>query len=398
MIKLLTLRCVPWFISKALKDGPTHVYTELMSCFRTFIILLVCLAAGSSGAALRPETVRVALIKGAESIRLDGIGVLLTDGRGAPLRLEMPLEVKRVKDGITVNGKSVPGLIASAPARVTVNGKGYRALLEVTAADKGLLVVNELPLEEYLVGLINCEISSAWPIEAVKAQAVIARSYAVYQTQARRGAPYQLESSVMDQVYEGCDLEDSRAARGVQETAGEVLVYDDKVIQAFYHSNCAGHTESSKNVWGLAIPYLLGVPCRYCDEGNPSRWEQKIPLKKVEAALRGAGFQVSGLRELKIQRRNESGRVAELGVGSASGKATVPGVAFRKALGYGVVKSTNFEIRISGDDCLITGSGNGHGVGLCQWGAKQRAGDGFQYREILSYYYPGVKLAKGYGR
>jgi stage II sporulation protein D len=279
-----------------------------------------------------------------------------------------------------------------------VNGKGYRGLLEVTAADRGLLVVNELPLEEYLVGLINCEISSAWPMEAVKAQAVIARSYAVFQNNARKGALYQLESSVMDQVYEGCDVEDSRAARGVQETAGQVVVYDDKVIQAFYHANCAGHTESSKVVWGLAIPYLRGVSCRYCQEANPIRWEQNLPLRKIETSLRAAGFQVAGLRELKVAGRNESGRVQEVAATASKGRVTVPGVAFRKAIGYGVVKSTNFELRSSGDECQITGTGSGHGVGLCQWGAKERANDGFDYREILSYYYPGVKLAKGYGR
>ena len=366
--------------------------------FRTIITLAICLVAGGSGAAFRPETIRVALIKGAESLRLDGTGVLLTDGRGEPLRLDMPLEVKRVKDGITVNGRSVPGLVASAPVRVAVNGRGYRGLLEITAVDKGLLVINELPLEEYLVGLINCEISSAWPMEAVKSQAVIARSYAMFQKSARRGAPYQLESSVLDQVYQGCDLEDSRAARGVQETAGEVLVFDQKVIQAFYHSNCAGHTESSKNVWGMSIAYLGGVPCQYCLEANLSSWEQNIPLRKVESALQGAGFQVQGVQEMKVQGRNESGRVQEVAVSSAKGKLAVAGVAFRKALGYGVVKSTNFEIRISGENCLISGSGNGHGVGLCQWGSKQRATEGFHYSEILSYYYPGIKLAKGYGR
>lgn len=374
------------------------IHAGSMNCFRMFLILIICLAAAGSSAALRPETIRVALVKGAETVRIDGTGILLTDGKGYPLRLEMPLEVKRTRDGLSVNGRPVAGLVASAPARVTVNGKGYRGLLEVSAADRGLLVVNELPLEEYLIGLINCEISSAWPMEAVKAQAVIARSYAVYQKLARRGAPYQLESSVMDQVYEGCDLEDSRAARGVAETAGEVLTYDGKVIQAFYHSNCAGHTESSERVWGVSIPYLRGVPCQYCQQANPVRWEQTIPLKKVEAALRGAGYAVSGIRDLRVQGRNDSGRVQEVGVVSAKGRVAVPSVAFRKALGYGVVKSTNFELRISGDDCLIAGTGSGHGVGLCQWGAKQRAGDGFNYREILSYYYPGVTLVKGEGR
>ena len=369
-----------------------------MNWLRTFLIFTICLAAAGSSAAPRPETIRVALFKGVETLRIDGTGVLFTDAGGFPLRLDMPLELKRTRDGISVNGRSVSGLIASAPVRVTVNGKGYRGLLEVTAADRGLLVVNELPLEEYLIGLINCEISSAWPMEAVKAQAVIARSYAIYQKQARRGAPYQLESSVMDQVYEGCDVEDSRAARGVQETAGEVLSYEGKVIQAFYHSNCGGHTESAEHVWGQPVAYLRGVPCQYCQQANPLKWEQAIPLKKVEASLRGAGYQVAGIRELKVQGRNESGRVQDVAVLSGKGRVFVPSVAFRKALGYGVVKSTNFELRVSGEDCIVTGTGSGHGVGLCQWGAKQRAGDGFSYREILSYYYPGVTLIKGDGR
>ncbi|HJV66189.1 MAG TPA: SpoIID/LytB domain-containing protein [Geomonas sp.] len=360
--------------------------------------MALCLIAGGSAAALRPETVRVAIVKGADTVRIDGGMALLTDSRGEPLALDMPLEVKRVRDGVQVNGRVLSGLVVSAPVRVAVNGKGYRGVLEVTAGERGLLVVNELPLEEYLVGLINCEISSAWPMEAIKAQAVIARSYAIYQKNARRGAPYQLESSVMDQVYEGCDVEDSRAARGVQETAGEVLTWDSKVIQAFYHSNCAGHTESSKNVWGLSIPYLRGVPCRYCQQANPIRWELKLPLKKVEAALKAGGFRVSGVRALRVLDRNESGRVQEVAVFEGRGRVTVPGTAFRKALGYGQLKSTNFEIKVAGDDCLISGTGSGHGVGLCQWGAKQRAAEGFDYREILTYYYPGVQLAKEYGQ
>jgi stage II sporulation protein D len=368
-----------------------------MTWFRAVLILLICLAAGGSGAALRPETVRVALLRGADSVRIDGAGVLLSDGNGEPLRLDMPLEVRRYRDGLSVNGRSVHSLVASAAARVTVNGKGYRGVLEVSAADKGLLVVNELPLEEYLVGLINCEISSAWPMEAIKAQAVIARSYAMYQKQARRGAPYQLESSVMDQVYGGCDLEDSRAARGVEETAGEVITYGDKVIQAFYHANCAGHTEAAKNVWGQQVSYLRGVPCQYCLEANPIRWELNLPLKKVEAALRGAGFQLWGVRDVRVEQRNESGRVQEIAV-TGSRTVIMSGVTFRKALGYGAVKSTNFDVAVSGDECRISGAGSGHGVGLCQWGAKQRAADGFDYREILSYYYPGVKLAKEYGQ
>jgi stage II sporulation protein D len=375
------------------KGRLTYVDAAKMNRLPILIILLFVLSAVGSAAAPRPETVRVALLKGAESVRVDGSGMLMSDGTVA-LDLETPLEVRRSRDAIFVNGRSLRRLIVSAAQRITVNGKGYRGVIEITPSDKGLLVVNELGLEEYLVGLINCEISSAWPIEAVKAQAVIARSYAMYQKGARKGAPYQLESSVMDQVYDGTDGEDSRAARGVQETAGEVLAYDGKVIQAFYHSNCAGHTEDAENVWGQSVPYLRGVPCDYCRVANPVHWDLTLALKKVEAALKAAGYQTAGLRDVKVAERNASGRVQSLSLLSARGWSSIPGVAFRKALGYGTVKSTNFEVRVEGDDCLISGSGSGHGVGLCQWGAKERAAGGFSYREILSYYYPGARLSK----
>ena len=306
------------------------------------------------------------------------------------------LLVKRWKDGLSVNGKIARTIRATAPVFMQVNGKGYRGTIEIVPFEKGLLVIDELPLEDYLVGLINCEISSQWPIEAIKAQAVIARSYALFQMEARKNAPFHLESSVMDQVYDGCDIEDSRAARGVRETAGEVLTFDDRIIQAFYHSNCGGHTEASENVWGYPLPYLQGVTCKYCLTSGAVKWEQAIPLKKLESQLKSSGYQISRLTDLVPGRRNRSGRLSDLVLVSAKGSQTVPATAFRKAIGYSVIKSTNFDVKISGDDAIFSGVGYGHGVGLCQWGAKQRAEDGFDYREILTYYYPGTILKKVY--
>jgi stage II sporulation protein D len=288
-------------------------------------------------------------------------------------------------------------LTVTAPAYVSMNGKKYRGTVEITPADRGLLVVNELPIEEYLIGLINCEISSQWPMEAVKAQAVIARSYAIYQKEARKNAPYQLESTVLDQVYDGCEIEDSRAARGVSETAGEVLTYDNRVIQAFYHSSCGGHTEASENVWSISLPYLKGVDCVYCMKTPSARWELTLPLKKIESLLRDNGYQASDLRDIRAGRKNGSGRVTDVTLISARGRLVISAVNLRKAIGFSVMKSTNFEVRTNGDNALFTGTGNGHGVGLCQWGAKQRALEGFDYREILDYYYPGTRLKKNYG-
>ncbi|WP_246525775.1 SpoIID/LytB domain-containing protein [Geomobilimonas luticola] len=360
------------------------------------ILFCICFFHGGVGRGepLQTDLIRVALQKGSDAVSLDGTGVLALADDGEPLRLNLPLQVKRVRDGLAVNGRTVRKLVASAPAFLLINGKGYRGTIEITPSDKGLLVVNELPLDEYLVGLINCEISSQWPMEAVKAQAVIARSYAVYQRQARKNAPYHLESSVLDQVYEGCDIEDSRAARGVQETAGEVLSYDGGVIQAFYHSNCGGHTEASENVWGFPLPYLRGVDCAYCETAPSLKWEQTLPLRRIESQLKNSGFQVAGLKDIRLGRRNASGRLVDLTLVTATGRQTIPATRFRMAVGSTIIKSTNFEVRIAGENALFSGAGYGHGVGLCQWGAKQRASDGFDYREILSYYYPGTRLAR----
>ncbi len=355
---------------------------------------LASLPGQAYGARALQENVRVALLKGAESIRIDGDGVLAADEGGEPLRLELPVQARRGRDGVVIGGRTVRKLVLAAPGAVQVNGKRYRGTVEVLPQEKGLLVVDELPIEEYLVGLINCEISSLWPMEAIKAQAVVARTYAVYQKKVRGGALYHLESSVLDQVYDGCDIEDSRAARGVKETAGEILTYAGEPIQAFYHSNCGGRTEVAENVWGVRLPYLRSVECDYCAVNPSARWEQTLTLKKLESLLRGGGVSVPGLRDIREGRRNESGRLADLVLVSARGMVTVPAVTFRKIVGYTVIKSTNFQVKVADDSATFTGRGYGHGVGLCQWGAKQRAADGFSYREILSYYYPGTVLEK----
>ena len=358
-------------------------------------VLIVAALAKVSPAGVKSESVRVALLKGVEEIRVEGDGFLATDENGYPLSFGSSLLIRKQSESTLISGgKTFRRLTISPPATLRINGKNYRGLFEFYPVERGILVVNEIPVEDYLVGLINCEISSLWPIEAVKAQAVIARSYALYQKDARRNALYHLESSVMDQVYDGIDIEDSRAFRAVSETAGEVLVYGGSIIQAFYHSNCGGHTESAENVWGADIPYLQGVECRYCLHTPSSRWEIVLPLKKIEALLKNAGFQASGLKGVRISRINRSGRVMEMTFSAAKGELTMSAVNFRKAIGYTVIKSTNFTFRQKGDDLLFSGSGNGHGVGLCQWGSKQRAGDGFNYREILAYYYPGVHVAK----
>lgn len=359
------------------------------------VIFFMGLIPGSANSATVPaETIRVAVSRGLESIRVSGYALSVSTGDDRRVELESQFVVKRERSGISAGGIQMRSLKISSPGVIQINGKGYRGTIEVTAADKGLLVIDEIQLEEYLVGLINCEISSQWPIEAVKAQVVVARSFALYQKESRKNLPYHLESTVYDQVYDGCDIEDSRAARAVEETAGEVLTYNGSIIQAFFHSSCGGHTEASENVWSMRLPYLRGVECTYCMSSPSVIWEQTLTRTRLETILRAAGYKVRGLKELRPVSRNRSGRVESIEMISGEGRTTLPAVTFRKLVGFGVIRSTSFEVKNADDGLTFTGVGYGHGVGLCQWGAKKRAEDGFSYVEILSYYYPGTWIGK----
>lgn len=362
--------------------------------FFTVIAVIFWVTGMTTDAAVPDETIRVAIVTNAATVVVDADGMLATRENGSAVALVAPVTVKAGLDTVIVNGTSYRRLTFASPAAVFVNGKPYRGVAEISPGEKGLLVVNQLPLEEYLVGLINCEISSAWPMEAVKAQAVIARTYALHRKELRKNAFYHLESSVIDQVYDGCQIEDSRAKRGVSETAGEVLSYNGALIQAYYHSNCGGKTEASENVWGASLPYLKGVECEYCLTNPSSVWEQKLSLKTIEEKLRASGYKVLGLSDIRAGIRNSRGRLKNVVLVSLRGETSLTGDQFRKTVGYGIIKSTQFSVKVANGEALFSGSGNGHGVGLCQWGAKQRALDGFSYAEILSYYYPGTVLKK----
>lgn len=385
----MTEGLVVWFYHQVLQLSLMRIFVP---AGLAIVVFFWCGAGGRSNASNPHETIRIAIIKNGTGVTIDGDGILATRENGFAVALVTPVSIKPGKDGVVVDGVNYRRLIFSAPSAVYVNGKPYRGIAEITSADKGLLVVNELVLEDYLVGLINCEISSAWPIDAIKAQAVIARTYALNRKESRKNASYHLESTVIDQVYDGCLIEDSRARRGVYETAGEILTFNGSIIQAFYHSACGGKTEASENVWGTSLPYLKGVDCQYCLTSTSSMWVQKIALKDIEEKLRVAGFNAAGITDVKAGTRNSRGRLKNVLIVSSRGELSVTGEQFRKAVGYGVIKSTNFSVRVSNGEASFSGFGNGHGVGLCQWGSKQRAQDGFNYEEILSYYYPGTAI------
>jgi stage II sporulation protein D len=291
---------------------------------------------------------------------------------------------------------SAPGfLVESTGHPLLINGRSYRSQVRVLpGSNRDLWVINVLPLEEYLVGLINFEISSQWPMEAVKAQVIAARTYAFYQRSNRAGETYDVDSGVTDQVYGGTGKEDARSRRAVEETRGEMLLYQGNPIFAVYSSCCGGRTEDGENMWAGTFPYLRNAECAYCLDSPHFLWNYSIDGDRLASALGGGAASEARISGLDIDERSPSRRVLRLFIQTERSRRLISGKDFRRLLGYDQLRSTNFILTAKDGGFLFSGLGWGHGVGLCQWGARGMAEAGADYRTILRSYYRDVDIGK----
>ncbi len=288
---------------------------------------------------------------------------------------------------------SAAAFLLSSRAPIQINGRLYRDKIKIVPGLNGdILAINELSLEDYLPGVMGSEMSSQWPPEALKAQAVAARTYAVFQKRNRAGALFDVDSGVNDQVYGGLKKEDPNARQAVRETEGELLTYGGAPIFAVYHSTCGGRTETTEPLWPGDFPYLKSRECNFCLDSPHFFWSYRMDGGELAKVL-GNGFSRK-IKEVEIMERTPSGRVALVFIRDEVQARIIPGKDFRRLLGYDALRSTNFTVHKFGDSFLFSGMGWGHAVGLCQWGAKGMAEAGMDYREILSYYYPGAEVRK----
>ena len=308
-------------------------------------------------------------------------GKLFSREKGAKYR------VRLYGGGVWVEGRNYGPLVSFVPkgGDFAALGRRYPGFLRLLAREKGLLWVNVVEIETYLEGVLPGEMPAWFPLEAQKAQAVIARTYALE----RLGShpDYDLCASARCQVYLG-RAEASPAYRGaIRATKGLLLAYRGRPIKAVYHADSGGTTATSREVWGKSYPYLTARPDPYT---RARRWRREPPADEVSAVLAAMGLRVGEFYGFKVLARTESDRIGRLLVWGSQGQheLAVPQVtSFLRRLG---LPSTMAWVE---GGRVFVGRGLGHGVGLSQWGAKGLAERGYDYREILGHYYPGTVLA-----
>lgn len=311
-----------------------------------------------------------------------------------------------------------------AGGTVTVNGKPYRGILRLQPGrGNQVSVVNELSIEDYLLGVVPQEIGRLDPgmLEAAKAQAVAARTYAVARRDRRQGLGFNFYADVQDQVYGGIAAENDEVTRAVRATEGEILVYAGKPIDAYYHSTCAGQTAAIEEVWNeRAVPYLRSVVD--VDPRTGESWDRtssrfrwtvrwtgpeltRILNKTLADSLPRGANSIGTLRDLRVIDRTPSGRIRALRIETSSGNYTVGKDRIRWILltpAGAVLNSSKFDVEVTRSaggavsEVVAQGGGWGHGIGMCQVGAKNRAVAGQDYEQILKTYYTGAELRDEY--
>jgi stage II sporulation protein D len=350
-------------------------------------------------------TIRVQLVEGQKQVKIAcGGPCQVIPNQGEPLFPDSIDETVVMGDesalGLKLGSKPLPGAqeIRFAPspgATLKLEGKPYRGELVVKLDQKGIKAINHVRAEEYVAGVIGGEMPLKWPDAALKAQSVAARTYAIWHWKSSQALDHDVTADTRSQVYVGQASE--RAIALVQATEGRVLTWQGRMFEAYFFACCSGETASAEWVFGgPTVPPLSGAKCGFCVASPHMSWERKITQAELAKAL--APFGVKGrIEHLETVPWGGGGYVREVLVRSEGGQVSVPGPKFRFAF-TPALKSACFEVAAdpTGEVLVVNGKGWGHGVGLCQWGAKGCAETGMDEDQILLRYYPGAQITKAY--
>ncbi len=349
-------------------------------------------------------SIRVALTSSAKSLtisRPDPYSVRLPTGK--TFKAKGKVRVRLEAGGIRLNDRRVQSsrllIEGSSPGAYHVKiesgaGKTWdvRGPVEIKKLPSGLAVINWIELEEYVAGVVSGEVSPKWPIESLKAQAVAARTYVLYKKNENASQPFDVVASVQDQVYHGHAARAESVQRAVAETYHQVLTYDQRPIFSAYSSTAAGPTEDALYVWAMDLPYLKGVECPFDDQAPRYDWRTSFSWEFLEQRLQKEGYNVGPIATITPYTFTPAGRVDRLRLLHSRGEIILRGQDLRRIVGYSKIFSTQFSIESLGKEVVIVGHGAGHAVGMCQWGMREMAKLGYDYRSILQHYYPETTL------
>lgn len=339
-----------------------------------------------------------------------------------------------------------PVPVANKVSTVYFNALNYRGNIYIKRQAEGnVIVANELPFEQYLYGVVPAEMPSSWHMEALKAQAVAARNYGLYNFGKHVNEGYDVCSTTHCQAYRGFSHENARTNQAVDETAGKLVLYNDKLIPTYFHSSSGGRTENSENIWSASLPYIRGVDDTY-GLGSPyDNWTKQYSKEEIKAKLLANKIDVGDIVDIVPLEVSANGRVLKLEIRGTTGSEVLLKEKSRAVLGYSDIRSTWFTVSTDADlfvkggnmskpekesasDIYVqsangmtklntstnkvyiknqstvavkniipqfytfNGKGWGHGLGMSQYGAKGMAEAGFNFIQILEYYYTGTQV------
>ena len=373
-------------------------------------IIVFCLFQNHSVSASREPLIRVLISKNRNlRIRSDRSIPLIIKGQKFSNKKIKGLTVKKENNTTSLffdkNKQKIYDLknkvklvVKSSDGRgIWVGQKRYSGILNLLVLDSEILVINILGIEKYLSSVVGSEMPAKWPLEALKAQAIASRTYALKQ----KGNPiYDIDSTQKNQVYNGLESRTYKTARAVRSTRSLVLTYKNKLINALFHSSSGGMTENSQDVWKNEYPYLSSV--RDFDRNNPKlQWKKKFSSGELQKLFP----EIGGIKKIEILNITNTGRVKNVKIFGKYGSDQISGVDIRKRMN---LKSTFMRFKfiedkkyISDNDnsnipiektLIVFGQGSGHGVGMSQWGARYMASKGQKAERILKHFYKGVGI------
>jgi stage II sporulation protein D len=287
-----------------------------------------------------------------------------------------------------------PTRVASKNSFIEVNGYKFRGAIELFIKNNLLYVINDVGLEEYLMSVVPGEIPANWEEEALKAQAVAARTYIYHHLVNNRGRVeglYDVDAGTKSQVYKGADVEKPETTESVDKTAGEIIVHKNLPIMSCFHSTCGGKTIDGKYVWSQNdLEYLRGVRCDFCTDSAKYAWESQLTIKEIGMFLKKKHGQIGTIAGISFKKKDS--RVTDVYIRHTFGQIKMSGNNFRLLFPDDKLRSLFFTSQKTPSGLILTGRGWGHGVGMCQWGARGMAKKGYSYKSILAHYYTDVAV------